>query len=96
MTEGQKRTLDNIREFIAAHGRSPTVRELMAIEHCKSTSSVLARMTALVEYGYLRRLADKRGRYVLADDAAEQRLRTYSTEDLKAELERRAYLGLRA
>lgn len=89
MTEGQKRTLDNIREFTGAHGRSPTIRELMAIENCRSTTSVMQRLAALVEYGYLRKLADKRGRYVLADDAAEQRLRTYSTEELQAEISRR-------
>lgn len=92
MTHGQRDTLDNIRAFIAAHGRSPTIRELMAIEGAKSTAGIYERLQALVRDGYLRKLDDRHGRYVPVDHGGAADLRACSTEALQAELTRRGEL----
>ncbi len=96
MTEGQERTLQHIRQFINEHGRIPTIRQLMDMDGSRSTENIHRRLTALVEYGYLRRTAERTRRYVLNDDTVVASLRNCSTEELKAELARRAELGLRA
>jgi len=89
MTEGQLKTLDHIRAFIAAHRRGPTIRELMRIEGLKSTGGIYSRLSALVRDGYLRKLDDHHGRYVPIDHVDQVDLRGCSTEALKAEMERR-------
>ncbi len=89
MTEGQLKTLDHIRAFIATHRRGPTIRELMRIEGLKSTGGIYSRLSALVRDGYLRKLDDRHGRYVPIDHVDQVDLRGCSTEALKAEMERR-------
>lgn len=89
MTEGQLKTLDHIRAFIATHRRGPTIRELMRIEGLKSTGGIYSRLSSLVRDGYLRKLDDHHGRYVPIDHVDQVDLRGCSTEALKAEMERR-------
>lgn len=93
MTRAQRETLDNIRAFVTAHGRPPTIRELKAIEGLKSTAGIHSRLRALVRDGYLRELDDCHGRYVPADHHDGADLRTCSTEELQAELARRGQLA---
>lgn len=89
MTRTQRNTLDNIRAFFDAHGRAPTIRELMAIEGLKSTTAIHARLKALVRDGYLLKLDDPAGRYVPADKNIDAVLNSYSTGALQTELRRR-------
>lgn len=92
MTEAQLRTLDNIRAFVDANRRAPSIRELMRIEGSKSTASMHNRLQALVRDGYLFKLDDLNGRYVPVDQSAALDLRGCSTEALKAELQRREHM----
>ncbi len=89
MTENQLRTLDNIRAFIDARRRPPSIRELMKIEGIKSSSGMHQRLQALVRDGYLFKLDDLNGRYVPVDQSGAVNLRGCSTEALRAELQRR-------
>ena len=93
MTKGQRNTLDNVRAFFEAHGRSPTIRELMAIEGVKSTAGIYERLQTLVRDGYLRKLDDHHGRYVPVDHSYGVDLRGCSTAALKAELQRRGEIA---
>ncbi len=91
MTPEQQRTLSLIRDYIAENGISPTRRELMSLEGCKSTSAVHRRVWALVDMGHLIAEGDgHRRNFRLADSV---NLIAVPTPALQAELKRRGELS---
>lgn len=88
MTPKQQRTLDYVRHYFAEHGRGPTVRQINAFFSEKSGSSTHRRLTALTEYGFLRRTREKSGCYIPVE-ADRLKLQAVPTDALLAELRRR-------
>lgn len=88
MTPKQQATLEYVRTYFAEHGRGPTVRQINAEFGEKSGSSTHARLTALTDYGFLRKTGEKSGCYIPVE-ADRIKLQTVPTSHLLAELQRR-------
>lgn len=88
MTPKQQATLEFVRAYFAEHGRGPTVRRINAEFGVKSISGTHRRLTALTEYGFLRRTREKEGCYIPVE-ADRIKLQTVPTSHLLAELQRR-------
>lgn len=54
MTERRARVLEAIRQYYAAHGYPPTIREIGRMVGLRSTSTVHTHVRALLDLGYLR------------------------------------------
>lgn len=85
MTPETKATLEAVKAFYALHGMAPTIRELGKLRGNKSTQAIHTQVRLLIEQGHLRRIPGKARNMAPVDLLAR-----YSTEELRAEIERRS------